>query len=245
MSHEGAKLFLSDLPAVTRDQMREVDRLMVEEYRVDLLQMMENAGLQLANLAGEVLAEPIGAARVVVLAGKGNNAGGGINAGRRLANWGARVTALLSQQPHEYTAVPAKQLQAFARAGGRISTFEGRIPSADFLIDALVGYSLRGTLNGITLDIVSAANSAGVPVLSLDLPSGIDADVGTGSGEVIRAIATMTLALPKIGLLDQRAEAFTGDIYLADIGVPPAVYRSLGLTHRSPFERGPLVRLYR
>ncbi len=91
-----------ELPAVTREQMREVDRLMIEEYGIRLLQMMENAGLNLADLVRRYLGRPLSGRGVAVLAGRGNNGGGGLTAARRLSAWGADVQVVLSAAVEEF-----------------------------------------------------------------------------------------------------------------------------------------------
>ena len=98
------------LPAITTDQMREVDRTMIQDIGITLIQMMENAGRHLATLAREKLGGKVESKRIVVLAGRGNNGGGGLVAARRLANWGADVCIVLAASPAEYSDVPALQL---------------------------------------------------------------------------------------------------------------------------------------
>ena len=95
------RLSAADVPAVTREQMREVDRLMIEEFGIQLLQMMENAGLNLAELARLHFDGKPAGRRVVVLAGQGNNGGGGLTAARRLSAWGANVDVVLSVEPQQ------------------------------------------------------------------------------------------------------------------------------------------------
>lgn len=95
------RLLAANMPVVTREQMREVDRLMIEEFGIQLLQMMENAGLNLAELARLHLDGKPAGRRVVVLAGQGNNGGGGLTAARRLSAWGANVEVVLSAEPQQ------------------------------------------------------------------------------------------------------------------------------------------------
>ncbi len=109
---------MSDIPFLTADQMREVDRLMIEEYGIELLQMMENAGRSLADLARERFLDDNPRRRVVVLlAGAGGNGGGGLVAARRLHTWGARVHVLLTRDAETYGGVPARQLATLRRMG--------------------------------------------------------------------------------------------------------------------------------
>jgi NAD(P)H-hydrate epimerase len=113
----------------------------------------------------------------------------------------------------------------------------------DLVIDALIGYSLRGSPRGRAAELIRWANGSGDPVLSLDLPSGLDATSGEASDPCVRASATMTLALPKTGL--RSAPDHVGDLYLADISVPPLVYDMLRITVPPMFATSTIVELTR
>ena len=237
------------IPFLTAEQMREVDRLAVEEYGVLLIQMMENAGRNLAGLARDRFLEgnPTGR-KVVVLAGKGGNGGGGLVCGRRLKGWGARVELVLSSTRGEVGEVPGHQLSILERLGGPVH-MDGAdrvLRQADLIVDALVGYSLRGGPSGRTAELIRAANDGDAPVLSLDVPSGVDATTGDAHEPSIRATATLTLALPKRGLREPAAKSHVGELYLADIGVPPELYGSpsLGLDVGPIFAQTEIVRLW-
>lgn len=219
------------LPALSTEQMREVDRLMIEEYRIELLQMMENAGRNLALLARQLLDGDIADRPVVVLAGRGNNGGGGLVAARHLLNWGAWVQVVLVHQPGQFQDVPGHQLQILRRMDAPLAWAEEgwELPPADLVIDAVIGYGLRGDPRGKARDLIRLANSSVAPILSLDAPSGLDTASGQLFDPHMRAAATMTLALPKTGLLAVAAQAAVGQLYLADISVPPGLYERLGL----------------
>jgi NAD(P)H-hydrate epimerase len=103
------------------------------------------------------------------------------------------------------------------------------LDSADLVIDGLIGYSLEGAPRGTTSDLIRWANRQHVPILSLDVPSGVDTTSGTAFDPAIQATATMTLALPKQGLRAPGAERNVGELYLADISVPPELYAAPGL----------------
>ena len=100
------------------------------------------------------------------------------------------------------------------------------------ILDALIGYSLRGAPGGITADLIGWANQSDLPILSLDVPSGVDATTGDLPGVAMQPAGTLTLALPKTGLNDANA----GDVILADIGIPVGVYRRMGLKFDNPFD---------
>ncbi len=228
------------VPALTREQMREVDRIMVEEYGITLLQMMENAGRNLAWLALQLLDGDLADRPLVVLAGRGNNGGGGLAAARHLANWGAWVQVLCSHPPDAYQGVPAQQLAILQAMEVPLAWAEEgwELPPCDLVIDALIGYGLQGEPRGKVRDLIQLANSSVAPILSLDIPSGLDTDTGQGATPHIRAAATLTLALPKRGLLTPTGQALSGDLYLADISVPPGLYRRFGLDVLPLFSAG-------
>jgi NAD(P)H-hydrate epimerase len=220
------------LPAITAEQMREVDRVMIEELRISLLQMMENAGRNLAELAISRYAP----SSCTVLAGPGGNGGGGLVAARHLHNRGVAVTVVPSATDPD--GVPGAQLGTLRRMGMQIRE---EPPPASVVIDALIGYSLDGDPRGPIAERIRYANTATAPVLALDLPSGLDASTGRVGDPCVTADATLTLALPKVGL--SRAPQVVGDLYAADISVPPSVYTALGLTVVAPFAAGSIVRL--
>ena len=235
------------VPRLTRAQMIEVDRAMVEDYGITLVQMMENAGRGLAQLArARFLDGSADARRVRVLAGSGGNGGGALVCARRLANWGARVSVTLVAAPEAYRGVPRQQLDIVQRLGLPLDLGapEADSPAPELIIDGLLGYSLSGAPRGAARQAIEWALSSPAPVLALDLPSGLDADSGEVLAPAIRAAATLTLALPKVGLLAPAAAAHVGELYLADIGVPPRLYAQfLGLEIGPVFAASEILRL--
>jgi NAD(P)H-hydrate epimerase len=222
--------------------MIEVDRRMPEEFGIHLIQMMENAGRSLAELAVRQLnGNPLGK-RVVVACGAGNNGGGGMVAARHLHDRGAQVSILLAGQVDHLKEVPAQQWQTL-QAIGLPATREGDFASADLILDALIGYGLQGNPRPEIAHWIEAVNAAGRPVLALDIPSGLDGTRGIAGEPCIRASATLTLALPKTGLLVPDARPYVGDLYLGDIGVPPELYRRMGVDPGPLFAAGPVVRV--
>jgi NAD(P)H-hydrate epimerase len=212
--------------------MREVDRAMVEDLHIELIQMMENAGRSLAQLAVNRFVP----ATVTVLAGPGGNGGGGLVAARHLINRGCAVSVTLSK-PESLTPVPAHQADILRRMGAVIAE---RPAPADLVLDALIGYSLRGNPAGRTATLIDWANEQPGPVLALDTPSGLDVTTGIAGTPHVDATATLTLALPKTGLLTAPA---VGELYVADISVPEIVYRRLGVTPPQLFRDEVVVRL--
>lgn len=240
------------VPAVSVAQMAEVDRLAVDEFGIDLLQMMEQAGSQLAEAARIQLGGDLTGCRVVVAVGPGNNGGGGLAAARHLANRGAIVRSVLARPALRLSAAGRHQLATLLvmQVSCCVATFDldddelaTVLSQADLVVDALLGYNGSAAPRDEIARIVDAIEAAGRPVLSLDLPTGVDADTGEAAGAAIHASVTMTLALPKAGLLSAASASRVGDLYLADIGLPAALYGRLGLNVGTPFATGRLVRL--
>lgn len=221
--------FLTDtgveVPAVTTDQMREVDRVAIEEVGPNLYQMMENAGRNLALTVIDTLGADWATVPIAVLAGTGGNGGGGICAARHLANRGADVTVVISDE-ERLTPVPAEQLVVYRGTSGglrRIDDLDALRPG--LIVDAIIGYSLGGAPRGVAVEMIDWIGRQSVLVVSLDVPSGVDSTTGEAPGAHVRATVTLTLALPKTGL----GAAAAGDVWLADIGIPREVYRRVGI----------------
>ncbi len=230
------------IPTLTTAQMAEVDRLMIEEYGILLVQMMENAGRNLAEQAQRMLNGRLTDRKIVVLCGAGNNGGGGMVAARHLHNRGADVRVKFVGDPQRLKDIPAQQWRIL-QTMGLAKNDDPDLARADLIVDALIGYGLTGDPRGPVTDWIERANAANRPILSLDTPSGLDTTTGVPGQPCIRAAATLTLALPKTGLLALSARPLVGDLYFADIGVPPELYRRLGLDIGPLFADDTIIRI--
>lgn len=234
------------IPIISTQQMVEVDRLMKEEYGIQLLQMMENAGKNLAELSRRMVGGNVQAKHIAVLCGAGNNGGGGMVAARHLRNWGAEIELKVLTAREKLKDAPAHQFRILEKMG--ISDKEILdLNAVDLVIDAMIGYGLTGDPRGMIADWIRHVNDAARPVLALDTPSGLNTTTGIPGNPCIRATTTITLALPKLGLLTPQAQPFVGDLYLADIGVPPELYAnpSLGIDVGPIFVHDTILRLKR
>lgn len=231
-----------DIPVLTTPQMVEVDRLMIEEYQIELIQMMENAGRNLAELARRQLGGQVAGNSIAILCGAGNNGGGGLVAARHLHNWGANVSLKLASDPSRLKEIPAHQWRILMQMG-LDSKKELDLSKADLIIDALIGYGLSGDPRQPVAGYIEKANKAGRPILALDAPSGLDTTSGIPGNPCIKAATTLTLALPKIGLLTREAKDYVGDLYLADISVPPELYQHLGIEVPNLFEKDTILKV--
>lgn len=239
---------VENVPFVDTEQMIEVDRAVIEDFHIELIQMMENAGRNLAHLARSLFlgGDPRGK-RVVVLAGTGGNGGGALVCARRLHNYGAHIQVAITKEDAAFPPIPAHQLDIVRRMGiDVVSAIEAiTAVSPALIIDGLIGYSLKGNPRGMAGKLIHWANDQTAPVLSLDAPSGVDTSSGTVFEPAIRAKATMTLALPKKGLLGESVSEQVGSLYLADISVPPTLYQgeSLGMEVGHIFAHSDIVQL--
>jgi NAD(P)H-hydrate epimerase len=220
-----------EVPTVSAAQMHEVDRIALHETGPTLFQMMENAGRTVAQIALDVLKWQGQSAKVLVLVGSGGNGGSGLCAARHLANRSLNVDVCYAdpEKLNESTAyqrkilnsTPAKEIASVALAG----------KTYDLVVDALIGKSLNTAPTGELAKLIKWANESKAPILSLDVPSGLDATTGETPGEYIRPRWTVTFALPKSGLSPDK----TGTLYLADLGIPPKVYEQIGVRYTNPF----------
>ncbi len=218
--------------------MRELDRIAIESG-LSLLQMMENAAIQLSEVVWTSVecargagwsCLPEAATTEVALA-----------TARHLANRGTHVTVVLDRPPSDLTDAGRRQLAVLEQAHVPVSFEPPSAPEA--VIDGLIGYGLRGNPQDQTSVLIEWANKSGIPVCSLDLPSGLDADTGVPGTPCVRASLTLTLALPKTGLFSPTARAVTGTVLLADISIPAGVYESLGLARPDAFSASPVIEI--
>ncbi len=219
------------VPAVTKEQMIEVDRIAVEETGPNLIQMMENAGRNLALNVIDLIKEKSLGKTTLIFSGTGGNGGGGICAARHLLNHDYKPVVILSNE-EKMQEIPAYQLEIFRKAGGKIIPLRKvNDVSADLIIDAIIGYSLISEPRGNVLEMINFINKNNIPTISLDIPTGVLATTGENPGEFVKPDKTITLALPKTGLYPEKC----GEIILADIGIPKVVYEKIGLKYNSPF----------
>ena len=164
----------TEVPFLTTQQMIEVDRAMMEDYKIELIQMMENAGRNLAHLARIRFLEnnPVGK-KVVVLAGTGGNGGGALVAARRLHNWGANVFIVISKPPQNFTPIPGHQLDIAQRMNIPIYPAHQVIyvQNPALILDGLIGYSLKGSPRGSIAELINWANQQSNPCLLYTSPS--------------------------------------------------------------------------
>jgi len=232
------------LPGVTRKEMTEVDRIMVEDFRIPIELMMELAGYNLATMALNLSRNKD--SNYIIIAGSGNNAGGGIVAARRLASWGLSVQIIFPRGVNELKDIPKGQL---IRAKQLEIEIVNELPgnSLDFkddsfFIDAYLGYGFTPRQDDISENVFKFLSNINI-LLSLDVPSGLDATTGS-SFSGINPIATLTLGFVKQGLLitEQRN---IGELFVADIGIPISIYYKILRNHWDlTYKKTSLEKLY-
>lgn len=244
----------SAVPTVTAAQMAEVDRLAVQAFGIAVLQMMELAGSHLAEVVRVELGGDLRGRRVAVAVGPGNNGGGGLAAARHLADRGADVEVVLARPAARLSDAGRHHLAALMAmdVACRVAMYDlddtgvaGLLRHDDLVVDAILGYRLRGAPIGDVARLLEAVASAARRVVSLDVPSGVDPDTGETPGGHITADATLTLALPKPGSFTARGAALAGRLYLGDLGLPAALFASLGVDPGTPFADGRIVEVDR
>lgn len=208
--------------AVTAEQMKEIDRIAIEETGPNLFQMMENAGRNLAELTMKALSKN-SKQEILVLAGKGGNGGGGICAARHLANHGYSVKVCISE-PAKLSEITKYQLQILKSTNAQIISLEElQNENPDLIIDAITGYNLIGKPKGKELELIKWVNDQLSIKIALDVPSGVNATTGEKYENYVKPDLILTLALPKTGLLQE----ITGELYLGDIGIPASVIQKV------------------
>lgn len=237
MKKEGAFVYL------TAEEMADVDRMAIEDYGIDVLALMENAGAAAARLARKMLGGEVQGRSVCCLVGRGNNGGDGLVAARRLHNWGADVRVMLAGARSDLRDVPARQMAIVEKMGIPVMEAGGKLEDALLLVDALLGYGSRGSPREPVAAVIRKANDSDVPIVAVDIPSGLDATTGEPGEPTIVAKATVTFGLPKTGFLNPNARLNVGELYLADISMPSRIYDTLSVG-RELFGRKTLVRIW-
>ena len=232
------------LPGVTREEMSEVDRVMVEVFKIPVELMMELAGFNLAKLALKLSNNKY--SNYVIIAGSGNNAGGGIVAGRRLASWGLNVQLIFPKGVNQLNDIPRGQYLRAKHFGieivNKLPDISLDFKKDSFFIDAYLGYGFTPRQDEISKNVFNFLSSTN-NLLSLDIPSGLDATTGINYSD-IHPIATLTLGFVKQGLVITEHKNI-GELYIADIGIPIGIYYKILRNHWNlTYKKASLEKLY-
>jgi len=231
-----------DLVYLTSEEMKEADGEAISEFEIDVLSLMENAGSAVASLTRTILGGSVARKRIGVLVGKGNNGGDGLVAARHLHAWGAEVRTILCDR-HALGEVPAKQLKSVEKDGIPVLSPGWPLGEFDILVDSLLGYNSRGNPREPVKGMILGANASGVPILAVDIPSGLDASTGDPNDPCIVASSTLALGFPKTGFLNTGCRRFVGSLYLGDVAFPQQVYLKR-FQKQTPFDKETVVRIW-
>jgi hydroxyethylthiazole kinase-like uncharacterized protein yjeF len=210
---------------VTAQIMQEIDKRAIEEYGIPGLQLMETAG---RSCVEEIIAAFGLNGSCVVMAGKGNNGGDGYVIARLLGQKGWNVKVIILADREQVTGDAAVNLEKLPGSVINYCSHEGQLSAlymeeifqADVIVDALLGTGLRSNVSGIYLEAIDLINASGRPVVSVDIPSGIDGTTGRVMGDAVRANITVTFAFAKLGHVLYPGAEHTGRLVVADIGIP-------------------------
>lgn len=217
------------IPVLSRMQMRAFDTHAIDVCKVPSLVLMENAGRGAADvIEREVLGGRAARARVVIACGTGNNGGDGFVVGRHLLSRGARVEAWLVGDPAKLSVDCRVNRDAFEGIGGRVDVIAPlaldrlrlTLGEADVVVDALFGTGLDRPIVDVFADVVAIINASSAHKVSLDVPSGMNADTGAAMGDAVRAALTVTFAHVKLGHVTGWGAELSGAVRVVDIGVP-------------------------
>ncbi|MFB6344398.1 MAG: NAD(P)H-hydrate dehydratase [bacterium] len=213
----------------TSSNMKTIDETTVDSYGITEAALMENAGQLTARHIRRKYLDSTG--KVLVLCGKGHNGADGMVTGRWLQNWGHSVTIQTLVDPADLEGLPASQFE-YIEADSSISahqyTASSELPDADLYVDALFGTGLQGDPRPPYDQLIHQLNDQSRPVVSIDIPSGLNGDNNRPFDPCVQADTTVTFGLPKLGLLLEPGYSFVGQLITQEIGFPEPVYRKHG-----------------
>lgn len=234
---------------VTAEEMREIDRQSIEGIGIPGIVLMENAGLKVAEKIKELIPKQ---AKVVVLAGHGNNGGDGFVIARHLGNGGYDVETWFVGDIQKSSADSIINFHALVHSGYKLKFWnesndyllKESLNSAEFIIDALLGTGAKGELREPYKNIIDCANNAEGIRLAVDMPTGVDSNTGEVIDVAFKAAYTVTFAFPKIGQFMYPGVDYIGELTIADISIPPIILQKVQpkvqlITHDMVKERLP------
>jgi NAD(P)H-hydrate epimerase len=214
--------------------MRSIDRYAIETMGVPSLKLMENAGTAVTNLILSKFAGT-GQKKAAIVCGKGNNGGDGFVVARQLAERGWEIVCFLLGRRAELSGDTLVNINKVTSpvnevVDGRGATaLASALEDADVTIDAVFGTGFRGAARGLTETVIGQMNSTRKPIVSIDVPSGMDSSTGEVQGECIRATYTVTLGLPKLGFYMKDGPKKVGEVHVGEIGIPDEAISSAGV----------------
>ncbi|HUE90369.1 MAG TPA: NAD(P)H-hydrate dehydratase [Vicinamibacterales bacterium] len=220
---------------LSAEQMREADRRTIEDLGIPSLVLMENAGRQVVA-AMEAFFSDLAERQVAIICGKGSNGGDGFVVARTLHQRGIDVSVFVVGQVADIKGDARLNIEILGRLGltvveiadeGQWELHFSEISDHELIVDALFGTGLKAALSGIYETVIADINGSAIPVVSIDVPSGMSADTHDLIGDCIDATVTVTLGAPKLPLILPPAEEKSGEVVIADIGIPAGIIDAL------------------
>ena len=213
---------------VTAQEMRELDRLTIEEYGIPSLTLMEKAGASIAQAILERFEEPAKKG-VLIVAGKGNNGGDGFVVGRLLKKKRVPCEVVLLAREGELTADAAVNMHAYIKGNGKLfaigdnslEVMAQQIEGKGLLVDAILGTGMKNEVRGLYAEAIALMNASGLPIVAIDTPSGLHTETGFPLGVAVQAEMTVSLGYAKLGQVVYPGLKYVGDLVIADIGLEP------------------------
>jgi len=206
-------------------EMKEIDRIAIEEYGIPSLELMEKAALHVTEKLLSMGCER--GSRVAVVCGIGNNGGDGLAVARQLAAKGVEVYVYLLGNKEKSTADSLANQKALEEAGISLLEFGGSLPECEFCVDALFGVGLNREIKEPFKSAIEAINNSEAWVVSCDIPSGINGDSGEICGLAVKADVTVTFTCSKPGLECRPGCDYAGEVRVVDIGVPKKIVENV------------------
>ncbi len=215
------------MKVVTSQEMREIDHKAIKENNLSNLDLMENAGLTIFQSLKNIYAD-LRLKKIIIFSGSGNNGGDGFVVARHLNDFGVKAKVFLLAPFNKIKGEAGENLNIIDKMGvelieveiKKLEEIQEAIQNSDLIIDAILGTGLKGRVTGLKAKIIDLINVVGKEVVAIDVPSGLNADTGKIEGPCIKAIHTIALALPKIGLLLFPGASYAGKVTVVNIGIP-------------------------
>lgn len=239
-------LEIKNIPVITVKQMGKLEQLLIEEFGIQLNEIMEKAGVKLAEFSRLLLRSIPEAKSVAVLVANYKGTIAGMTAARYLCDWGFQVTVIsVGSNP---TIFHESDQNIFEESDSTLKKSDDVLQelhnkSFDLIVDVLMVNDSLIEFSDKFDEIIDAINQSDIPVISLDIPSGLNGTTGEPLEHCIRAAATLCLALPKAGLLFPHASPYVGTLYLADISVPNSLYKKMGIPFTPIFHNESIISL--
>ncbi|MAG15446.1 NAD(P)H-hydrate epimerase [Candidatus Woesearchaeota archaeon] len=225
------------MKALTKKEMALLDKAMIK-LGIDVPRMMELAGLFTAVTATTMIKNDK-KKKILILSGTGNNGGDGLVAARHLLNWKYKVDVVFATSTNKLKPMPLHQWKILKRIGVK-ETKNVNFKKYSLIIDGLLGYNINGNPRGKFAKLITSANNSKLPILSIDLPSGLDATTGKAYNPCIKAITTLALTAAKKGLINSSK---TGKLLVSYMTVPEVVNKKFKL--KNMFSEKSLIFRYR